>query len=198
MSRDKLLCPRTSRDKITFQKTPENFQFCTFMPFLEKKYDCPVLSRVPSRIVLSHVLSRILSLSRCPFVLGQCRIFCPFVPKSCFVLSHWKPYIDFLLAALEALKNWPHTLFLLFKLENIVAEAICTHYSYFQNIGQIATMKKRSKIWVAKKRVQKNIIFLNNNEPDFFDLLTLLFPIHILDLFFKFQTLEKYQGHLIN
>jgi hypothetical protein len=29
-------------------------------------------------------------LSRCPFVPGQGRNFCPFVPKSCTVLSRWK------------------------------------------------------------------------------------------------------------
>ena len=34
---------------------------------------------------------KILSLSRCPFVPGQWRNFCPFVPKSCTVPSRWKP-----------------------------------------------------------------------------------------------------------
>ena len=38
---------------------------------------------VPSR-------GKILSLSRCPFVPGQGRNFCPFVPKSCTVPSRWK------------------------------------------------------------------------------------------------------------
>ena len=39
---------------------------------------------VPSR-------GKILSLSRCPFVPGQWRNFCPVVPKSCTVPSRWKP-----------------------------------------------------------------------------------------------------------
>ena len=39
---------------------------------------------VPSR-------GKILSLSRCPFVPGQWRNFCPVVPKSCCVPSRWKP-----------------------------------------------------------------------------------------------------------
>ena len=39
---------------------------------------------VPSR-------GKILSLSRCPFVPGQGRNFCPDVPKSCAVPSRWKP-----------------------------------------------------------------------------------------------------------
>ena len=34
---------------------------------------------------------KILSLSRCPFVPGQWRNFCPFVLKSCTVPSRWKP-----------------------------------------------------------------------------------------------------------
>ena len=34
--------------------------------------------------------------------------------------------------------------------------SICTHYSCFENMGQFVTLKKiRSKIWVAKSRVQK-------------------------------------------
>ena len=40
--------------------------------------------------VLSH--GKIFRLSRCPFVPGQWRNFCPFVPKSCTVLSRRKPY----------------------------------------------------------------------------------------------------------
>jgi hypothetical protein len=40
---------------------------------------------VPSR-------GKIFSLSRCPFVPGQGRNFCPFVPKSCTVPSRWKRY----------------------------------------------------------------------------------------------------------
>ena len=39
--------------------------------------------------VPSH--GKILSLSRCPFVPGQGRNFCPVVPKSCAVPSRWKP-----------------------------------------------------------------------------------------------------------
>ena len=35
---------------------------------------------------------KILSSSRCPFVPGQGRNFCPFVPKSCTVPSRWKRY----------------------------------------------------------------------------------------------------------
>ena len=35
---------------------------------------------------------KISSLSRCPFVPGQWRNFCPVVLKSCTVPSHWKPY----------------------------------------------------------------------------------------------------------
>ena len=42
-----------------------------------------------SRPVLA--LLKILSLSRCPFVLWQWRNFYPFVPKSWTVPSHWKP-----------------------------------------------------------------------------------------------------------
>ena len=32
---------------------------------------------------------------------------------------------------------------------------ICTHYSCFENMGQFVTLKKRSKIGIAKSRVQK-------------------------------------------
>ena len=34
-------------------------------------------------------------------------------------------------------------------------QSICTHYSCFENMGQFVTLKIiRSKIWVAKSRVQ--------------------------------------------
>jgi hypothetical protein len=39
---------------------------------------------------------KILSLSRCPFVPGQGRNFCPFVPKSCTVPSRCKRYFQLL------------------------------------------------------------------------------------------------------
>ena len=147
MSRDKLLCPVPSRDKITCPKEHKNrkrtFQnrkrrsktgkrcsktgkrrsktgkSCSKtekdvpkqekmfwnrkslekMPFFQRFFFrfCPAgrpgtgrdrLSKsrpVPSR-------GKILSLSRCPFVPGQGRNFCPVVPKSCAVPSRWKPY----------------------------------------------------------------------------------------------------------
>ena len=61
--------------------------------FWQKNSDCPIPRPVPdfdrlSWPVLSHC--KILSLSRCPFVPGQWRNFCPFVPKSCTVPSRWK------------------------------------------------------------------------------------------------------------
>ena len=82
--------------------------FRTSFPVLERPFLlCLVLSRWTGRDRLSKSLPgpsrgkvsksrpgpfhvKILSLSRCPFVLGQGRIFCPFVPKSCAVPSRWK------------------------------------------------------------------------------------------------------------
>ena len=63
-----------------------------FVPCPAQDFDCPGpscpefwLSRpIPS-------LGKIFSLSRCPFVPGQWRNFCPVVPKSCTVPSRWKP-----------------------------------------------------------------------------------------------------------
>ena len=55
-------------------------------PALERPFLlCPVLSHVPSRILSVPArlsLGKIFSLSRCPFVPGQWRNFCHFVPKS--------------------------------------------------------------------------------------------------------------------
>ena len=44
--------------------------------------------KIPSR----QSCGKILSLYRCPFVLGQWGKFCPFVPLSGTVPYHWKPY----------------------------------------------------------------------------------------------------------
>ena len=57
---------------------------------------CPVLSRVPSRILAVPArpvpsLGKIFSSSRCPFVPGQGGNFCPVVPKNCTVPSRWEP-----------------------------------------------------------------------------------------------------------
>ena len=60
---------------------------------------------------------------------------------------------------------------------NIVAQSICTHYSSLSGRSDVflgsGTLKKWSKIWVAKSRVQKGeeepwpLLFLNNNDPVF-------------------------------
>ena len=75
LSRDKLLCPGTSRNKISFPKKTKNFQFWTFMPFSGKK-----IVIVPSRILkdcpgLSH--GKILSLSLCPGTMKKLLSLCP-------------------------------------------------------------------------------------------------------------------------
>ena len=55
-------------------------------------------------------LGKILSLSSCPFVPGQWRNFCPFVPKSCTVPSRWKPYyIQSEIPFNNRETNWPQS-----------------------------------------------------------------------------------------
>ena len=81
-----------------------------------------------------------------------------------------------------------------------LAPSICTNYSSLSGRPDIfwgsGTLKKRSKIWVAKSRVQKKqghcyskreqarlpFLILSNNDPVFF--CTLIFANHILNLFF--------------
>ena len=141
MSRDKLLCPVPSRDKITFPKEQKNrkrtfqnrkkafqnrkkdvlkqvkdvlkqkrmfqnrkrcsetgnqrkkFHFINVFSFVSVPRDVPGRDKLSkSRPFPSR--GKILSLSRCPFVPGQGRNFCPVVPKSCAVPSRWKPYSE--------------------------------------------------------------------------------------------------------
>ena len=69
-----------------------------FVPCPDPVFGYPGPSRPKfwlSRSVLS--LGKIFSLSCCPFVPGQRRSFCPFVPKSCTVPSHWKPQFQCLI-----------------------------------------------------------------------------------------------------
>ena len=64
-----------------------------FVPHPVPDFGCPGPSRPEfwlSRPVPS--LGKIFSLSRCPFVPGQGRNFCPVVLKSCTVPSRWKRY----------------------------------------------------------------------------------------------------------
>ena len=104
---DQIFCFRTSfscfRTSFSCFRTPFSCFRASFsvlehgFPVLERPFLlCPVLSRVPSRILAVPArpvpsLCKIFSLSRCPFVPGQGRNFCPFVPKSCAVPSRWKP-----------------------------------------------------------------------------------------------------------
>ena len=98
-------CFRTSFScsRTTFSVLEHHF------PVLERPFLlCPVLSRIPSRILAIPAcpipdfgcpvpsLGKSFSLSRCPFVPGQWRNSCPFVLKSCTVLSRWKPYQPFI------------------------------------------------------------------------------------------------------
>ena len=53
---------------------------------------------VPSR-------GKLLSLSSSPFVPGQWRNFCPVVPKSCTVPSHWKLYFKYLFHCRSTFNN---------------------------------------------------------------------------------------------
>ena len=46
----------------------------------------------------------------------------------------------------------------LLKKYNLFAQSICTYNSCFKKTGWFVTLKKRSKIWVAKSRVQKTRI----------------------------------------
>ena len=67
-------------------------------------------------------------------------------------------------------------------------------------MGRFVTLKKKgSKIWDAKSRVQKNrviVIQKEKRQPGLFSF-CFLQPI-FWNLFFKFQTLKKYQVDLIN
>ena len=81
----------------------------------------------------------------------------------------------------------------------VVAQSICAHYSCFENMGGYVTPKKvGSKIWSEKSRMQCLILGgmgvqncqkssdITNGRS-----LTLFFAPHILNLFFKVQTLKK-------
>jgi hypothetical protein len=95
MSRDKLLCPGTSRDKIIFpnghkkqkKRRSKTGKRCSTIGKGRSKTGKDILKQPVS----SH--GKILSLSCCPFVPGQKRNFCPDVPKSCAVPSRWKRYL---------------------------------------------------------------------------------------------------------
>jgi len=65
-------------------------------------------------------------------------------------------------------------------------------------MGWFVTLKKMSKIWVSKIGVQKHRIIVIQKEKRQPGLFSAFFATHILDLFFKFQTLKKYQANLIN
>ena len=68
----------------------KKFHFINVFSFVSVPRDVPGRDKLSkSRPVPSR--GKILSLSRCPFVPGQGRNFCPFVPKSCAVPSRWKP-----------------------------------------------------------------------------------------------------------
>jgi hypothetical protein len=77
------LCSKTG----WWRKIRKNFHFLSlFLSFLSRGMSWDgtgCQNPVPSH-------GKILSLSRCPFVPGQGRNFCPFVPKSCTVPSRWK------------------------------------------------------------------------------------------------------------
>ena len=80
-----------------------------------------------------------------------------------------------------------------------IVQSICTHYSCFENLGRLVTLKKiRSKIWVTnnwviviqkEKRPGLPLLFLNES-----DFCTLLFATHILDTFFKVPAPKKISG----
>ena len=59
-----------------------------------------------------------------------------------------------------------------------------------------AGSKKQGHCYSKREEAAWLLLFLNNNDTVFCNL---LFQVHILDLiFFKFQTLKKYQVDLIN
>ena len=93
-----------------------------------------------------------------------------------------------------------------------IAQSICTHYSSFENQGRFVTLQKNRAPGFLKKagRVQKTkviVIQKEKRQPGLFSFWITMTPffaprffqVHTLDLiFFKFQTLKKYQVDLIN
>ena len=85
---------RTFQNRKRCSKTGnyrKKFHFINVLSFISVPRDVPGQDETSCQ---NPVLSRgkIFSLSRCPFVPGQGRSFCPFVPKSCAVPSRWKRY----------------------------------------------------------------------------------------------------------
>ena len=90
------------------------------------------------------------------------------------------------------------------------AQSICTHNFCFENMGRFVTLKKiKSKIWVAKSRVQKNrvIVIQKEKRPGCLFSLWLKWPCFLHPafrnpyfgcFFLKFQSLKKYQVDVIN
>ena len=110
-------------------------------------------------------------------------------PASTLIWSKVSPqgYIWFLITVAVLIRYCPKTF----------SQSICTHYSCFENMGRFVTLKKRSKIWVAKIRVI--VTQKEKRQPGLFSswiTMTLFFAPWFLQpifwtLFLKFQTLKK-------
>ena len=91
------------------------------------------------------------------------------------------------------------------KKDYTVAQSICTHYSCFENQGRFVALKKNQAPCFLKKNqghcyskreeAAWSLLFLNNNDPIF------LHPTFLQKagspIFYKFQTLKKYQVDVI-